>query len=96
MKSADTEVKLLRGRAAAFRHPDGDLPESGQVWVLWAIADSGDASVEVPVSRERVTLVRVDGSESVMRATGHRLTLELKGDRKMGPPVILVDRVIQE
>jgi hypothetical protein len=96
MKPADTEVRLLRGRAAAFRHPDGDLPESGQVWILWAIANSGDAAVEVPVARERVSLVRVDGSEAVISASGHRLTLELKGDRKMAPPVILVDRVIQE
>jgi hypothetical protein len=50
--------------------------------------------VEVPVTRERVTLVQVDGSESVTSAPGHRLALELKGDRKMAPPVIVVDRIM--
>jgi len=96
MKPADAEVKVLRGRAAAFRHPDGEQSEAGQVWILWAIADTGDAQVEVPVTRERVTLVQVDGSESVTIVPGHRLTLELKGDRKMAPPVIVVDRIIEK
>ncbi len=93
MKPANAEVKVLRGRAAAFRHPDGEKSEAGQVWVLWAIAGTGDAQVEVPVTRERVTLVRVDGSESVRSTVRQRLTLELKGDGKMAPPVILVDRI---
>ena len=44
---------------------------------------------------EFVTLVQVDGSESVPSAPGHWLTLELKGDRKMAPPVIVVDRSIE-
>jgi len=95
MQPADAEVKVLRGRAAAFRHPDGEQSEAGQVWILWAIADTGDAQVEVPVTRERVTLVQVDGSESVPSAPGHWLTLELKGDRKMAPPVIVIDRSIE-
>jgi hypothetical protein len=94
MEPADTEVKVRRGRAAAFRHPDGEKSEAGQVWILWVIADTGDAQVEVPVTRERVTLVQVDGSESVTSAPGHRLALELKGDRKMAPPVIVVDRIM--
>lgn len=54
-----------------------------------------NARVEVPVTRERVTLVQVTGSESVTSATAHRLILELKGDRKMAPPVILIDRLIE-
>jgi hypothetical protein len=93
MQPADTEVKVVRGRAAAFRHPDGKKSEAGQVWVLWAIADTGDAQVEVPVAHERVTLVQVDGSEPIMNTASHRLTVTLKGDRKMAPPVILVDRI---
>lgn len=62
------------------------------VWVLWPTAGTGDAEVEVPVIHERVSLLRVDGSEIVENATGHRLALELKGDKKMAPPVIVVDR----
>jgi hypothetical protein len=95
MQPADAEVKVLRGRVATFHHPDGERSEAGQVWILWAIADTGDAQVEVPVPRERVTLVQVDGSESVPSAPGHWLTLELKGDRKMAPPVIVIDRSIE-
>jgi hypothetical protein len=92
MKPADAEVKVLRGHAAAFRHPCGEKPDAGQVWIFWAIADTGDAELEVPVTQDRVTLLGVDGSESILSATNHRLTLELKGDRKMAPPIILVDR----
>lgn len=92
MNAADAEVKVLRGRAAAYRHPDGDLARTGQVWILWAIAATGDAEVEVPVTRERVTLVQVGGTESVTNTPGHRLTLTLKGDRKMAPPVMVIDR----
>ncbi|NOS70254.1 MAG: hypothetical protein HOP33_10020 [Verrucomicrobia bacterium] len=94
MKPADAEVKVLRGRVTAFRHLDRATAEAGQVWILWATADTGDAQVEVPVVRERVTLVHVDGSETVADTPGHRLTVELKGDRKMAPPVIVVDRTI--
>ena len=92
MGQADTEVKVLRGRAAVFRHADGEQLDAGQVWVLWAWADSGDAQVEVPVKRERVTLVQVDGSETRASTPGHRLSVDLRGDRKMAPPVIVVDR----
>jgi hypothetical protein len=92
MRPADGEVKVLRGSAAAFRHPDGDEPGAGQVWVLWAVADTGDARVEVPVVREQVTLIQVDGTTTVRQASGGRLTVDLKGDRKMAPPILVVDR----
>jgi hypothetical protein len=92
MRPADAEVKVLRGSAAAFRRPDGDKPGAAQVWVLWAVADTGDAEVEVPVVREQVTLVHVDGAKTVCHTRRGRLTVDLKGDRKMAPPVLLVDR----
>jgi hypothetical protein len=92
MTPADTEGKVARGRATAFRHVDSEQPEAGQVWILWAIAGTGDAVVEIPVTHERVTLVQVDGTEFGANASGGRLTLELKGDRKMAPPVMVVDR----
>jgi hypothetical protein len=96
MHAVDSEVKVLRGRAAVFRHPDSEQPEAGQVWVLWAIAGTGEARVEVPVRRQQLTLVHVDGSRSVATATGQRLILELKGDGKMAPPVLVLDRVSPE
>ena len=64
MRPADTEVKIVRGQAKAFRHSDGDGSDAGQVWVLWAVAGRGEAQVEVPVTHDRVILVQVDGSES--------------------------------
>jgi hypothetical protein len=70
MKAADSEVKILRGRAAVFRHLDGEQPEAGQVWILWAIAGTGEAQLEVPVRRKQVRLVQVDGSESISSAPG--------------------------
>jgi len=96
MNAADADAKVLRGRAAVFRHPDGAEAGAGQVWILWAVAGTGNAQVEVPVYSDRVRLVQVDGSESATNAPGHRLVLELKGDRKMAPPLIVVDRIRKE
>ncbi len=93
MNDAVAEVRVLHGRAAVFRHPDGKQPEAGQVWIIWAIAGTGDAQVEVPVRRNRVRLVQVDGASAVASAPGHQLTLGLRGDRKMAAPVLVVDRV---
>ncbi len=92
MRPADTEVKVLTGRATAFCHRDGDRPEAGQVWVLWAVAGQGDAQVEIPVSRDRVILVQVDGAKTEHQSSGHNITVNLKGNRKMAPPVLVVDR----
>jgi DNA-nicking Smr family endonuclease len=95
MKPADAEVKVLRGRVAAFQHADSETPGAGRVWVLWAVANTGPAQVEIPVWRERVTLVQVDGSQSVTTVSAHRLLLDLKGDSKMAPPVLLIDRPVE-
>ena len=92
MHPADAEVRVVRGLATAFRHPDSEGPEAGQVWILWAIADSGDAQVEVTTKRAQVTLVQFDGSESAASTPDHRLTVILRGDRKMAPPVMVIDR----
>lgn len=95
MKPADAEVKVLRGRVTAFRHLDDSAVEAGQVWVLWAVADTGEAAVEVPVRRERVEVVSVDGRTETLNTTGGRVRLDLKGDAKMPAPVIVVDRIVR-
>jgi hypothetical protein len=46
-----TTTGATGGWLPAFRHPDGDKPGAGQVWVLWAVADTGDAQVKAPVVR---------------------------------------------
>jgi hypothetical protein len=93
MRDAASEIKVLRGNVAAFRHSDGSGSEVGQVWVLWAIANTGDAVVEVPVRRNRVEMATVDGQTEAVSATESRVRLDLKGDAKMAAPVIVVDRV---
>jgi len=92
MLPADAEARVVRGKARAFRHPEHAGPAAGQTWVLWARADSGAAQVEIPVTHDRVTIVGVDGLESVREVANHRLTLELEGDPKMAPPVLVLDR----
>jgi hypothetical protein len=91
-KAADTAVNVRQGLAAVFRHRDGDELAAGQVWILWAVAGSGNARVQVPVERAEVTLLHPDGSENQETATDHQLTVDLPGDQKMAPPVIVLDR----
>jgi hypothetical protein len=94
MHAADAEVQVLRGSVAVFRHPEGEEPNDGQVWVLWAIAGTDEAEVELPVRRDQLTLVGVDGTERKLSTSGPRFRVQLKGDRKMAPPVIVIDRSI--
>ena len=95
MRPADSEVRPLRGHLRAFRHTDAGGTDAGQVWVLWAVAGAGPARAEVPALRARVTLVHVDGTKSEASARGGRITVELEGDAKMAPPVLVVDRPTQ-
>jgi hypothetical protein len=92
MQPANNDVEVLHGRATAFRHLDGAGVEGGQVWVLWALANAGDAAVEVPVRRERVEVVLVDGRTVTLSAREGRVRLELKGDAQMPAPIIVIDR----
>jgi hypothetical protein len=92
MRPAESEVKMLRGSVTAFRHQDGVTPETGQVWALWAVAGTGNAQVEIPVIRERVTVIRVDGTTMEIDTLTNRFTIELKGDSKMAPPILILDR----
>jgi hypothetical protein len=92
MRPAEADVRVVQGQARAFRHPDGSGPGAGCVWVLWAVADTGDARVEVPAAGAHVTLVHVDGSKTASQASDHRVTVELQGDKKMAPPLLVIDR----
>jgi len=48
--------------------------------------------VEIPVRRERVKVASVDGKSEIITARNRRVRIELRGDEKMPPPVIVVDR----
>jgi hypothetical protein len=92
MLPASDEVVVVQGQVAAFRHPEGTEPDAGQIWVVWALAGTGPAQVEVPARRARVTVIAVDGQSSLLAANARRVRLDLKGDSKMPAPVIVVDR----
>jgi len=91
MLPALNEVVVRQGRASVFRHPDGSGPNAGHVWVAWAVAGTGPARVEIPAQRKQVKLIFVDGHSTLLTVNAGRVTLDLKGDSKMPPPVILVD-----
>ncbi len=92
MLPADTEVTAVRGQVRAFRHREQKASDARCVWVLWAVAGTGDAQVRLPASSPQVAVVQVDGSRSELPADGQRVTIDLKGDTKMAPPVLVIDQ----
>ena len=92
MLEASNKVVVVQGHIAAFLHPDSEAKDGGQVWVLWALADTGDATVEVPVRRDRVEVISADGRVETPAVVGQRVRLNLRGDVKMCMPVLLIDR----
>jgi hypothetical protein len=96
MVPATEELTIVKGQVMAFRHPDPANGDGGQVWVVWALADAGPAVVEIPVVRDRVDLLDVEGNQTITTAVAGRIRLRLAGDAKMPPPVIVVDRPREE
>jgi hypothetical protein len=94
MEPADDRVKVLAGRVSVFHHPDAVAAEAGQVWIVWALAGTGNARVKIPVSHDRVKIISIDGTDSFQNtaATHHQVTIDLQGDSKMAPAVIVSDR----
>ena len=93
---ATAELRVPRGRAVAYKHTDRTGPETGQVWVVWAVAGAGSAAVEIPTQRTMVRVLGVDGSSQTVPAANGRVWVELGGDAKMAPPVLVVDRAKPE
>lgn len=83
-----TGVKVLHGNVVAYRHPT----RGGTVWALWATAGTGNARVEVPVRSAHVEVVTVTGEPASLPDQHGRLTIDLTGDTKMAPPVLVIDR----
>ena len=92
MQLAVKDVQVTRGTVLAFRHLDGADPREGQVWVLWPAAGTGEATVRVPVCQAEVELISVTGQSSLRRASDGWVQIDLPGDPKMAPSVLLVDR----
>jgi hypothetical protein len=92
MQRADDRVTALSGTFVSFCHLDNSNADAGRVWIVWAAAGTGDAEVGVPCVRRQVRRVLVDGSETVMTRTNGPLRIHLPGDKKMAPPILLIDR----
>lgn len=92
MLPASHEVRLVLGEIHAFRHPEGGERERGQIWVVWAEAGSGEAIAEIPVAHATAEVLRVDGFRERVAAVDGRIRLELEGDAKMPPPLLVIDR----
>lgn len=95
MFEAAKEVVAIRGQISAFRHPDTAEADAGQVWIVWPLANTGDATLEIPARRPQVRVVAVDGTARTFTASNGRVRLELKGDAKMAPAVMVIDRLVQ-
>jgi len=95
MLHASNEVSVIHGQVSIFRHPDAAEADAGQVWVIWPLANTGDAMVEIPVRRSQVQVVSVDGSSRTFTASNGHAHLELKGDSKMASAVLIIDRPVQ-
>jgi len=83
---------VLKGGAIVFRHPDGAQSTDGQVWIAWAKAGGEMAEVALPVHHRKVELIRVDGSVEQHSPIDGRVRISLASDRKMAPPILLIDR----
>jgi hypothetical protein len=92
MQLAVKDVQISRGTVVAFRHRDGADPREGQVWIVWPEANTGDATVRVPVTQAVVELISVAGPSSRVRASDGWVPIELQGDAKMAAGVLVVDR----
>jgi len=93
MQRADARITALGGRPVAFCHQDRTNADAGRVWILWAAAGTGSAEVELPCIREQIKRVLVDGTETLMTRTNGSVRIHLRGDSKMAPPVLVLDRV---
>lgn len=92
MRRAENEIKPVSGQVMAFCHQDRNDKHDGKVWIVWAVVNTGDAEVEIPVTRDRAETVSVDGKHEIVNALNHRVRLRLAGDAKMPPPLLLIDR----
>jgi hypothetical protein len=92
MERAHDRITTLSGTAVVFCHRDNAEGDTGCVWVLWAAAGTGDAEVELPTIHQQVKVVQIDGTADAISGSNGRIRIKLRGDSKMAPPVLLIDR----
>jgi hypothetical protein len=96
MLRANEQVTVTQGKAVAFRHLDRSGKPGDQVWVLWAVAGLGEAEVEVPVHRPQVEGISVQDEHFPLKAVDGKVRVRLRGDAKMAPPLLILDRAPEE
>ncbi len=92
MQPAKDRVVTFSGTPVIYCHLDNTNLTAGRVWILWAAAGTGDAEVGVPCVQHQVRTVSFDGREIVETSANGDLRVHLPGDKKMAPPVLLIDR----
>jgi hypothetical protein len=92
MRRMSNQVDVSTGQATVYWHPDHPGPASGGVWVLWANPGTGDATASIPAPHGDTILRQADGTGQVMHPLQGRVAIPLRGDPKMPPPVLLIDR----
>jgi len=94
MRRAREGFQVVGGEPVVYLHEDGREAGSGRVWVMWAKADTGDAAVQAPCERETAEWVSIEGRRAAVSAADGRVLVKLRGDKKMAPPVLLIDRPV--
>jgi DNA-nicking Smr family endonuclease len=92
MLPANREIRVDRGQAVVFRHPEPESDGGGNVWVAWAVAGTGDAEVEIPTKLEQLEVVSVTGQKEFVPAKEGFVRVSLRGEAMMAPPVLLIER----
>lgn len=86
------QIEVLAGKAHAFRHPLGDQPQDGRIWVLWAEDGTQGAVVRLPVQSDQVGIVDHLGNTQIIPANGNQVTLGLQGGGDASTTYLLLDR----
>jgi hypothetical protein len=92
MQRANDRAAVVSGQPVVFCHQDNTNADAGRVWILWAAADTGEAELALPCIRDQVRSVLVDGTETVLTSSNATVRVRLRGDTKMAPPILLLDR----
>ena len=92
IQPAEEQAHILNGKPMIYCHVDSTNADAGRVWISWAAAGTGDADLELPLIRRQVKTVQVDGGETMMTVTSRSVRIHLRGEAKMAPPVLIIDR----
>jgi hypothetical protein len=92
MLPATQDVNVLKGACMAFYHADAGDSGAGRVWVVWALPDTGEAEVEIPMVHAVARILTPDGSEDMVDTVDGKVLLNLPGDSIMPAPVLVIDR----